>query len=258
MLGSLKELAEVKGAIDAYEHERLTHFKPCSVSDLLKAHQLMMKGVMNDAGQYRKRAVGIYKGKEVIHVAPQASRVSALMDDLFSWMEKSDHHPLVVSSVFHYELEFIHPFTDGNGRMGRLWQTLILSRFKPLFLFLPLESLIHENQHDYYRALELADSKADCTIFIEFMLETIHQMLQANALVNAPVNASVKSVNIEGLKTPDAILEILSHNKRATRAEMAKHIKKDIRTIGRAIKKLQENKLLKRVGSDKSGFWEVL
>ncbi|MBF0275287.1 MAG: Fic family protein [Nitrospinae bacterium] len=189
VLGTVKELAEVRGAINAYE--QLTTMSPNSVGDLLKAHQLMMGEIMNDAGQYRKKSVGIHKGKDVVHIAPQAKRVASLMKTLFEWMATSEHHPLIVSSVFHYEFEFIHPFTDGNGRMGRLWQTLILSRWKPLFYSLPLENLIYENQSEYYDALALADKKADSEVFIEFILQSIHTTLKRNLEENDQVGDQV-------------------------------------------------------------------
>jgi len=144
VLASAHELAEVKGAIAAYD--RLPLLNPYSVNDLLDAHRLMMAEVLTHAGQFRYKAVWVYKGKDVVHVAPPAQRVPALMDDLLAWAECSDAHPLIVSSVFHYEFEFIHPFMDGNGRMGRLWQTLMLFRWKPLFIDIPLESVIKQSQ----------------------------------------------------------------------------------------------------------------
>jgi len=159
-----------------------------------------------------------------------------------------------VSSVFHYEFEFIHPFIDGNGRMGRLWQTLMLAQWKPLFVDIPLESVIKIHQQEYYKALASADSAADSTVFITFMLNSILQTLE-NALANALQNAPV---NIEGMKTPDAIIALVHSDSSITRQQMAEQIGKDIRTIGRAIKKLQDEGKLQRVGSDKSGHWKLL
>ena len=139
VLGEQREIAEVHGAIRAYE--ALLGWNPTKVDDLLDAHSLMMGDVLKDAGRFRKKAVGIHKGEEVVHIAPQANRVPHLMAELISWCGSSEHHPLIVSSVFHYEFEFIHPFNDGNGRIGRLWQTLMLGHWKPLFYVLPLESV---------------------------------------------------------------------------------------------------------------------
>jgi len=253
VLGSARELAEVQGAIVAYE--QLSQYEPASIDDLLKAHTLLMGDVLKNAGQFRSQSVGIYQGKKVIHVAPSAHQVSGLMADLLAWLKHSEHHSLISSSVFHYEFEFIHPFMDGNGRMGRLWQTLILSRWKPVFQYLPLESIIRDHQQVYYQALAQADNDANATAFITFMLDAILQTIEKNAPVNALENAPV---NIEGMKTTEAILALVAQSSHVTRQEMANKIGKDIRTIGRAIKQLQERGLLKRVGSDKTGHWEML
>lgn len=248
VLGTVRELAEVKGAIEAYD--QLNSLNPAKLYDLKIAHRLMMGEILTDAGSFRKKPVGIHKDKKVIHIAPQADMVSGLMADLFKWLETSEYHPLITSTVFHYEFEFIHPFIDGNGRMGRLWQTLILSKWHHLFLSLPLESVIKDHQEGYYLALEQSDSRADCSFFIEFMLTAIDETLSKNATANASQNATVK--------TPDSIMQLIGENKSITRKEMADKIGKDLSTIARAIKKLQTQGLLKRVGSDKSGHWELI
>jgi Fic family protein len=253
VLATMRELAEVEGAIAAYD--KLSEFNPESLDDLRFAHELMMGKVLSNAGHFRSKPVGVYKGQKVIHVAPPASQVSGLMAELFVWLKASDQHPLISSSVFHYEFEFIHPFIDGNGRMGRLWQTLILAQWKPLFEDLPLESVIKEHQQDYYDALGSADDAADSTEFIRFMLEAILKTLKKNAPVNASVNAPA---NIHSMKTAEAILELIKLNSSITRKEMAEEMGKDIRTIARAIKKLQEEGKIQRVGSDKTGHWELL
>ena len=250
---SPRELAEVQGAIAAYE--QLQQLDPFKLDELLRMHRLMMGDLLPRAGHFRNEAVGIYKGQDVVHVAPPAHRVSGLMADLFQWINESDQHPLIVSSVFHYEFEFIHPFKDGNGRMGRLWQTLLLAQWKPLFFDLPLESVIKEHQQAYHQALGSADEAVESTLFIEFMLGAILQTLAKNAPPNAPLNAPV---NLHALKTTDAILHLLGDNPHLTRKEMAAQIGKDVRTIGRVIKTLQENGLLQRVGSAKTGYWELL
>jgi len=252
VLASVRELAEVKGAIAAYD--QLNALNLYMLDDLLEAHRLMMGEVLAHAGQFRDKAVGVYKGKEVVHVAPPAHQIPGLMAELLVWAKQSDAHPLIVSSVFHYGFEFIHPFMDGNGRMGRLWQTLMLAQWKPLFVDMPLESVIKMHQQDYYQALGNADSAADSTVFITFMLKAILQTLK-NAPVSAPQNAPV---NIVTMKTPDAIMALISANPNITRAAMAAQIGKDMRTIGRAIKKLQDEGKLKRIGSDKSGHWQLL
>jgi len=253
VIASVRELAEVKGAIVAYE--QLTNLNPLSLDDLLQAHHLMMGDVLNHAGQFREKTVGIYKGKQVVHVAPPAHQVSGLMAELMQWLQSTDCHPLISSSIFHYEFEFIHPFVDGNGRMGRLWQTLILSRWKSLFHDVPLESVIKECQQAYYDALGQADNSADSTAFIVFMLQSILNTIEQNAPANALANVPV---NIENLKTPDAVLALITHDPFITRTKLAQLIAKDIRTIARAIKKLQDAGKLQRVGSDKTGHWQIL
>lgn len=256
VLGSARELAEVKGAIAAYE--ALSTFKADNINDLLAAHGLLMADILTKAGQFRHKAVGIHKGGEVHHVAPPAHQVSGLMADLMHWLQQAKDHPLISSCVFHYEFEFIHPFADGNGRMGRLWQTLILSQWHPLFLSLPLESMIKDHQSSYYHALEQADEQADSTVFIHFMLSTISKTLAQALTQNAPVSALVNApANIASLKTPEAILLLLQHNPQLTRQQLADAIGKDLRTIGRAISKLQQTNQLKRIGPDKTGHWQV-
>ncbi len=171
VLGKPSEIQEVKNAFAAYE--AMTGWNPHSVKDLLAAHRLLMAGLVDDAGRFRSRAVGIAQGGRVVHLAPPADRVAGLMKDLLAWLKRTDAHPLVASCVFHYELEFIHPFADGNGRMGRLWHSLILSRWNPLFAFLPVETVIRDRQSDYYRVLGTCDKAGNSTAFIEFLLAAL-------------------------------------------------------------------------------------
>lgn len=171
VLGPPQEIHEVRNAYAAYE--AMTTWNPNSVEDLLAAHQLIMDGLIKDAGKFRSRAVGIAQGQKVVHLAPPADRVAGLIKDLLGWLKRTDTHPLVAGCVVHYELEFIHPFSDGNGRMGRLWQTLILSRWNPLFALLPVESVIHQRQQAYYRVLGACDKAGKSTALIEFLLDAI-------------------------------------------------------------------------------------
>jgi len=171
VLATQRELAEIKGAIALYEN--IDKFDYKSEKDLLKAHKILMQNIIKEAGIYRTKNVGVGNEKEITHIAPPASNVSKLMGDLFEWLNKTDLHPLIVSSVFHYEFEFIHPFVDGNGRIGRFWQTLILYNWKSIFEYLPIESLIYENQDEYYKAIEYSTEMESPTPFIEFMLKII-------------------------------------------------------------------------------------
>ncbi len=253
VLGSVREIAEAQGAIKVYQH--VTELDHKNIEHLRDAHRLLMGELLTHAGDFRRKAVGVYGAEGVSHIAPPADRVSGLMADLFQWLKTTKAHPLIVSSVFHYEFEFIHPFIDGNGRMGRLWQYLMLYRWNPLFTLIPIENMIKTEQQNYYQALQQSGSDGESTAFILFMLNIILQTIEKNAPANALVNAPV---NIAGLKTPDAIIALMQNNRSITRQQLADHIGKDIRTIARAIKVLQEGNRLVRVGSDKAGHWQVL
>lgn len=177
VVASKKEIVEVQNAILIYEG--IEKFKMDSGKFFLKAHSILMKGLISSSGNYRSKNVGILKGTKVKHVAPKPNMVPELMEKLFKWIkEDKDTHYLIKSSVVHYEIEFIHPFEDGNGRMGRFWQTLILSTENPIFKYVPIESLIEKNQKTYYETLELCDKAGDSTLFIEFMLGIILKSLK--------------------------------------------------------------------------------
>jgi len=185
-----REIQEVKNAIAAYD--AMDRWRPDTGADLLEAHRVLMSGLIDESGMYRKGGVGVIKGAEIIHMAPPASRVPALMADLFQWLESCEYHPLIASSAFHYEFEFIHPFTDGNGRMGRLWQTLILKQWNPLFADMPVESMIHQHQDAYYLALQEATEKSDSAYFTAFMLEMILNTLATTPQVTLQVTPQVE------------------------------------------------------------------
>ncbi|MDZ4349845.1 MAG: Fic family protein [Xanthomonadaceae bacterium] len=174
-----REVQEVKNALAAYD--RFETWKPGAEEDLLEAHRILMAGLIDEAGQYRHGGVGVMAGQQVIHMAPPADRVPDLMTDLFGWLSGTDAHPLIASSVFHYEFEFIHPFADGNGRMGRLWQSLILARWNPLFAGVPVESLIFEHQAEYYQAIQESTQQTDAAPFIAFMLRMLHAAVATSA-----------------------------------------------------------------------------
>jgi Fic family protein len=177
VLGSAREVQEVRGAVEAYD--RFGTWDPAKRDDLLAAHGVLMAGLVDRPGHFRTTAAGIQRGEEVVHVAPPAGQVRALMNELLAWLRTTGDHPLIAACVFHYEFEFIHPFVDGNGRMGRLWQTLILSRWKPLFALVPVESLIRDQQAGYYAALNESNRAGALTPFIAFMLQVIHDALAA-------------------------------------------------------------------------------
>ena len=176
VIGPEKDIKEVINTIEVYNN--IENFKYHNEKDFLKAHKTIMNGLIENPGKYRKQGVGIVKGTKVEHIAPPYGNVAYLMKDLFKYLKDKNELSLIKSCVFHYEMEFIHPFLDGNGRMGRLWQTLILKAEYPVFEFIPLETLISKSQKEYYEALSESDNKGKSTIFIEYMLEIINNSLE--------------------------------------------------------------------------------
>lgn len=171
ILGSPQEIQEVKNAYEVYDI--LLKFDPLSVKDMLTAHGILMQNLVGSAGNFRSSGVGIFNGSQVVHMAPPAEFVPEHIHNLINWYKNSSVHPLIKSAVFHYEFEFIHPFADGNGRMGRLWHTLLLAKWKEILAWIPVETLVKERQQEYYDVLGLADKTADSTHFIEFMLSAL-------------------------------------------------------------------------------------
>lgn len=177
VLAPQKDIEEVHNAFNAYE--KLSEINPYSIDDLLKIHGIMMNGLVKEAGRLRSGQVGVYnQDGKVVHLAPPADFVPQQLGQLFDWVKNSNANILIKSSVFHYEFEFIHPFNDGNGRTGRLWQTALLASWKPIFAWIPIESIIKDNQEDYYNAITLSTSQGKSNIFIEFMLDVINKAIK--------------------------------------------------------------------------------
>lgn len=198
VLGVPREIQEVRNAFEAYE--RLAKWNPLDTAHLLEAHSILMKGLVDQPGRFRSGGVGIQRGKDIVHLAPPAGRVPSLVKDLLHWLETTDAHPLLASSAFHYDFEFIHPFSDGNGRLGRLWQTLLLNRWNPVFASIPVESVIHDRQEGYYEALRQSDSSGDGTAFILFMLESILAACKEIARAEKKPSGSQKTSQISSQK----------------------------------------------------------
>lgn len=197
VLGNLKEIREVKNANDAYEE--ILQLNPYDQSDFLKVHGLLTKGLVNESGQYRSKDVGIFDGSgNLVHMGARPQFIRSLMDELFEWGSIDDTPEFIKSCIFHYEIEMIHPFEDGNGRMGRLWQTIILASWNPIFAWVPIETGIHENQKAYYQALAESDKDNDLSSFIEFMLSIILDSLQSY----------VVSITLTHKKSSDMIKEV--------------------------------------------------
>ncbi len=220
ILGAPREIQEVRNAFATYE--AMDGWSTSIEGDLLKAHELLMTGLVDNPGRYRSGGVGIFRGEQLIHMAPPAERVPQLIADLLDWLKSTNEHPLVTSCIFHYEFEFIHPFADGNGRMGRLWQTLILSRWKPLLAYLPVETVIRDCQDDYYRVLAMADQQASATPFIEFMLNALYDAVreavsidQVTDQVTDQVSAIIQAIGTEELGASE-LMQILGLSHRPT------------------------------------------
>lgn len=199
ILGNPNEIKEILNAYEAYE--LMLRLDPASVEDLLHAHRLMMNGLIPENGRFRSAGVGVFNAEGLIHLAPPAKFVSEHIHNLFDWYQRSELHPLIKSAVFHYEFEFIHPFADGNGRMGRMWHCLLLGKWKELFFWLPIEELIRSRQQEYYAALGAADAQADSAGFVELMLEIIRDSLRETTVVDRRTDQDSDPVSDQD-KTP--------------------------------------------------------
>lgn len=256
VLGLPREIQEVHNAFAAYE--QLPNWQASNGKHLLAAHALLMQGLLDRPGQWRDGGVGIFRDNVLLHMTTPANQIPRLMRDLLGWLAKTDSHPLIVSCVFHYELEFIHPFSDGNGRLGRLWQTLIFSHWRPAMAYLPVESIIRDQQEAYYRVLGEADKASDCTVFIEFMLQALLAALQAGIETAVPTIVSGQMpVKMSG-KTAEAILQALRKLPTLTIPQLAEQTGSITRTVERQLKLLQQQGLITRIGPKKSGHWHVL
>jgi Fic family protein len=209
--GPPTEIMEAKNAFQIYE--QVYSLNPYDLDDMLRAHAILMKGLATDAGMFRSGGVGIYAGDQLMHMAPPAHLVPTLMQSLTKWtLDASNTHPLIKSCVFHYEFEFIHPFSDGNGRMGRMWQSLLLFQWNPLFASIPIEVLIKKRQSEYYEVLGKCDQTADSSLFIEFMLAVIHDTLKdmsASVQVGVQVTEQVKRLLEVFLDEPLSLQELM-------------------------------------------------
>ncbi|WP_411703593.1 Fic family protein [Edaphovirga cremea] len=257
VLAPAKDIQEVRNAILAYE--KLPDWRSHHLGHLLAAHRLLMTGLVDAPGQLRTGNVGVYRENKLIHMAPPANQLSRLVGELLTWLQHTNIHPLIASSIFHYEFEFIHPFADGNGRMGRLWQMLILSEWRSELAWLPVETLIHNQQQEYYHVLGECDRASDCTLFIAFMLEKIRAALGEGIDVQKAGSVKMPVENPQPLTpTAQGILDILVANPAITISQMADKLAVNRRTIERNIKILQDKGRLLRVGATKSGYWQVV
>lgn len=262
VVAPLREIQEVKNAIRTYE--LYTSLDPFDLRDLLKAHGVMMEALVDHPGCFRSSGVGVFEGDRCVHLAPPPMRVPELMEDLFHWLKHAPDHLLIRSCVFHYEFEFIHPFSDGNGRMGRLWQSLILGRLNPVFEHLPIENLIYANQQLYYEAIESSTLQADSGPFIDFMLNEILHALkkyQGEPLIpEVPdkVPDKLKLLHPELSDTPWEVLARIMDNPQVTAVEIGSLMGISDRMVRKHIALLRNAHIIYRHGSNKSGYWRLL
>ena len=209
VLGPPKDIREVQNAYEAYE--RLSELDPESMEDLLLAHRMMMQDLVPDAGCFRSGNVGVFRGEQLMHAGTPAAYVPEVMRQLIDWLRTTSVHPLIKGAIFHCEFEYIHPFSDGNGRTGRLWHSLILQRWRPIFAWLPIENMINEHQEEYYQALNTAQNSAQNEVFTSFVLRLIRNLLQeihegqAGNVVDNVVNNVVEN----GGKGQNAVMAVL-------------------------------------------------
>jgi len=291
VFGPPREIQAVRNAFAAYE--KLEQWSASNEHHLLEAHQLLMSGLLDGLGQYRNAGVGIYDGQILVRMAPPARWVPQLMDNLLGWLARTDLPPLVASCLFHYEFEFIHPFADGNGRMGRLWQTLILTQWRSELAWLPVETVVRDRQQAYYAALASADHDAEATPFVAFMLEALEQALnialqendkaneEAKEVLNGNLNDGVSDGASDGVNDgasdivndgasdgasdrvkikldslDQQFLDAMREDPYVTQEGLVALSGKSLSTIQRRMRKLRQHHI-ERIGSDKSGYWQV-
>lgn len=248
VLGPPQDIREVKNAYEAYE--LLTHLNPYKVKDLLKAHKVMMTELVKEAGTFRSSNVGVYAGEKLIHAGTPPQYVPKLVQELFAWLKESKLHPLIKSCIFHYEFEFIHPFADGNGRLGRLWHTLILAKWKEFFLWIPIETLIHERQENYYQALNAANTDGESTLFVGFMQGIIHDVLSGLSESKGKQKQKEETIG-------DKLLMLLRKNGKLSAKSLSLELGISERQVQRILKELKASGMIERAGANRNGTWIV-
>ena len=245
VVGLKNEIQEVKNAIKVYDNISKYDYK--SENDFIKAHMLMMKDFNDDNGKYRNHGEGISKDGKIIYQAPDSSLVTCLMESLFNNLKDDSINKIVLALLFHYYFVAIHPFTDGNGRMARFWVSLILLDYNKDFMFIPIEEEIYLNQEKYYRAISICHNNGNANEFIRFMLEVINTSLDKLISNNEFMLNDIQS----------KIIDLIVNNKKITQNEIAIILNKNVRTIKRNFKILIDNNIIERIGSDKTGYWNI-
>lgn len=246
-----KDIAEVKNAYEIYE--MMESLNPYSVDDLLSAHGVMTRGLVDESGCFRSGPVGVVdKQGNILHFGTLPDYVPGLVMELLNWVRKSDFHMLIKSCVFHYELELIHPFADGNGRIGRLWHTLLLTQWKPMFAWLPVESIIHDRQDEYYQAINRSNNEAESTIFIEFMLSAIQEALMEAVQVRNTENMSREDQRWYQIK------RFLKKNGTITNADVREMFRVSSSTANRILAKMTDDGKIQKIRIGKSWGYIVI
>ena len=252
--GSRREIDEIKGAHAAYS--KISEFNPLDSSALLKVHAIMTKNLVKSPGKWRKCNVGVFNARgEAMHHAPPWDHVPFLMNDLFKWLKRSKEVPLVKSCIFHFVFETIHPFSDGNGRIGRFWQTVILGKWNRLFYALPIENMVLTHLRKYYKSLNESQKKSDAGAFVDFMLDMIFRTLKAKGDLKG---GKKKVVSKGGKKTAENLIEMMRKNPKVTLAEMVSELGISRSAIQKHILRLKDAQIVRRVGPDKGGEWRVV
>jgi len=261
VLGPPKDIQEVRNAFDAYE--KLSELNPESIGDLLLAHRVMMKELIPDAGCFRNGNVGVFRNGQLIHAGTPADYVPEVIRQLFDWLLATTLHPLIKAAIFHCEFEYIHPFSDGNGRTGRLWHSLILQQWRPILAWLPVENMVHEHQEEYYQALNIAQHSGQTEGFVDFILRLLRDLLreiqegQGADVADHVVNDVVDHVVDTGGKGTSTILAVLKKKPEASAKEIAGLANLSERQIQRILASLKEKGKLIRHGSPRNGWWEI-
>jgi Fic family protein len=253
VLGTYSEILEVEGVIDAYGQFEKYRFD--NLDDLLKAHKILMKDILKTAGSFRGVNVGVGSSDGVSHIAPPFGVVPDLMKDLFDWLKNSQEHPLIKSCVFHYEFEFIHPFSDGNGRIGRLWQSVILHHWRKVFIVMPTESITRDYQEQYYNALQNSTDIGESTPFVEFMLEVI-----LNTVRKVGKSDGNKDGNSDGNILSEhqlVIIKNIKSNPKVSAIKLSEIVGISKRNIEQNLAKLKELDIVARVGGTR-GYWKLI
>lgn len=249
VLGDRKEIQEVKNANELYEH--IDDYNPKSESDFLKAHTLMMKYFDDDNGFYRDHGEGVKKGNQIIYMAPESMLVPTLMNSLFDFINCNEGkiHPLILSSIFHYYFVYVHPFSDGNGRMARFWTSLMLMNWNSKFKYIPIEEEIYLNQKKYYDAIAQCHINGNVNVFIEFMLNVI------NDLIEKITQKTIPKIKLNNNQLQ--IIKFIKENPKITRKELSEKMNITVDGVKYNLKKLVDSNILERVGPNNGGYWNL-